>query len=377
MNILVVRFGEIGTKSSHVRRKMIKVLRQRIEDRIENEEIDYNQVSACYSRIIVETCEASEAAEHVSEIPGVSNVSPAYRTEPDIPSIKKEVQKLEIGETFGVDSNRSGRQEFDTQELNTEIGSYIEELTGASVDLDNPATWVEIDVRDKEAYIFKERFEGPDGYPVGTQGSYAALVSGGIDSPVAAYRMMVRGADIVPIYFYNKPVAAEDHLLRFKSSVRELKRYNPSKDWEFYRVDMEEVNETLLGIDRGRMVVHRMVMIKVAEKIAEREGLQGVVTGESLGQKSSQTALNIELTSSTVSKPVLRPLLTESKNSIVEQAKEIDTFEKAEVDSACRSMSPENPATSINEGDLEVLKSKVDVEKMTETALRNSEKTNF
>lgn len=374
MDTVIVRFGEIGTKTSHVRRKIIDILRQRIQDVLEHQSIRFEKTSSSYDRILIEKTDASKAAKAVSGIPGVANTSPVCRTNPDIEKIKQGAENLEIGDSFGVKSNRSGEQDFDTQELNIKLGAHIEDITGASVDLDNPDTWVEVDVREDEAYLFTERFKGPDGYPVGTQGEYAALISGGIDSPVAAYKMMTRGAEITPVYFYNKPIAAEDHLLRFKQAVRELEKYHPSKKWFVYIVDMGDVNKKLLELDRGRMVLHRIIMFRVAERIAEEEGLEGIVTGESLGQKSSQTSENMEVTSSETAKPILRPLITESKNSIVEEARRIDTFRNAEIASACKTLSPDNPATSLSEKDLNRLKSRIDIDEMVEKAFSNTEK---
>ncbi len=374
MNTVIVRYGEIGTKSGHVRNKMTHVLLQRIQDILNYKELEYTKVSSKYGRIFIDTKEALKAAKLVSKVPGVSTASPAYRAEPSIDSLKQKSEELEVGETFGVDTNNAGKHSFGSQEVNIQLGSHIEQVKGAEVDLDNPDTLVEVDIREESAYIFTQRFQGPDGYPVGTQGDYAALISGGIDSPVAAYRLMTRGADIVPIYFYNKPIAAEDHFLRFKASINHLKKYNPSKDWYGYKVDMEEVNKQLMDVERGRMVLYRKIMFRTAEKIAEKEGLKGILTGESLGQKSSQTSSNLEKTSSSISKPVLRPLLTSPKKNIVQQARKIGTFEEASIDSACSTLSPESPATSIKEEDLRELEKTVDIDKQVEKALEATEK---
>lgn len=374
MNTVLVRYGEIGTKSRHVRNNMLEVLRQRVADRLKYEGIEYEKISAKYGRVIVKTGSVSQTVENIKYLPGVKSVSPCIKTSSDIEYIKQATDSLEITGTFGVATNRAGEHGFDSQDVNIEVGSYIEDSTGCSVDLDNPDTLVEVDVRKENAYIFTERFEGPNGYPVGFQGEYATLISGGIDSPVAAYEIMTRGADIVPIYFYNAPIAAEDHFLRFKSSVDCLKRFHPSKDWYGYRINMEEVNRRLIEVERGRMVIHRRIMFKVAERIAEKEGLDGVVTGESLGQKSSQTSINLSNTSSKISKPILRPLITWNKQDIVDKAKDLGTFEQAEVDSACRSMAPDTPATSIRASELQNLEDRIDLESLMEIAFENIEK---
>lgn len=374
MNRVLVRFGEIGTKSEPVRGKMLNVLRQRVENRLKYEDIEYENVPRHQGRIIVETEDAEKAAEVIAEVPGVASTSPAVRCDPDIESMKEAAEEFEIGETFGVSANRAGDHEFTSQDVGVELGGFIEQKTGSSVDLDNPDTLVEADIRDENAYVFTERFEGPNGLPVGAAEPVAALVSGGIDSPVAAYEVMTRGCSILPVYFYNKPIAAEDHLLRLKSVLKKLERFHPSKDWYFYLVDMEEVNNELMEVERGRMLIHRQIMFRVSEKIAEEEGLEALVTGEALGQKSSQTPSNLALTSSVVDKPIFRPLVSSEKESIVERAKTIGSYEYASINSACSTLSPDNPATSMKKQQLDQLKRKAGFEELVETAFKSAEK---
>lgn len=373
MDHLLVRYGDIGTKSAPVRGRMLKVLRQRIEDRLEYEEENHASVTNMNGRIIVKDVRP-EAAHHLAELPGVTSVSPVKELDAEIESLRKSAKDVEIGESFGVDTNRSGEHEFSSMEVNREVGSAVEEASGASVDLDEPETWIKFDIRGDKAFMYTESFDGPSGIPAGSSGSLAALISGGIDSPVASYEAMVRGSDIVPIYFYNKPIAAGDHLIRFKSSASKLKRFHPSKNWEAYIVDMEEVNEELMDIGRGRMLLHRYIMFKIAEKICKEENLEGIVTGEALSQKSSQTSSNMRNTSSATDLPIHRPLLTRGKAEITEKAREIGTFENASIDSACRTMAPESPATRMSKSDFERLKRRVDVEELVEKAFHNASK---
>lgn len=373
MEKVIVRFGEIGSKSAQVRGQMLNVLRQRVEDRLDYEGIKYSSVSRIESRILIQTSETEKTTEVVSEIPGVSSCSPVYDTDPSIEAVKEAVTEIEIGDTFGVDTSRSGNHEFDSMDMNQEIGGFIDGNTDAEVDLDEPDTWINIDLREDRAFIYTDTFEGPDGFPVGSQGEMAALISGGIDSPVAAYRVMARGADITPIYFYNKPIAAEDHLLRFRSVLNELERFNPAKKWKYFVVDMEEINQDLMEFGSGRMILHRRLMFRIAERIAEEEGLDGIVTGESLGQKSSQTAINMKRTTGAVDLPVHRPLLTETKSEITEKAREIGTIEQSNIKSACTTLSPENPATELKKDQLEELEQKIDTEKLVEKAVKNAE----
>jgi thiamine biosynthesis protein ThiI len=374
MEHVLVRYSDIGTKSRHVRNQMRQVLRQRVEDRLEYGGLDYSRVSAEPGRIIVESSESPEVARAVSELPGVASASPAVKTEADLEAMKGASEQFDCGESFGIEANRAGEHGFDSQDIKRELGAHFQELTGAEVDLDEPDTLLEVDVREDDAYLFTGRFQGPGGLPVGTQDPVAMLISGGIDSPVAAFEMMKRGADIFPIYFYNRPIAAEDHLMRFEASLEKLRRFHPGKKWEYYVVDMEEVNQELMELGRGRMVVHRIVMFRAAEKLAEMEGLNGIATGEALGQKSSQTTRNLDLTSSMVESAVFRPLLSWNKEDITGRAREIGTYEEAKIASACRTMAPEQPATRLSEKDFDELRRQVDIDALVETAVEAAEK---
>lgn len=368
MPVAVARYGEIGTKSGKVRSDLTSVLRQRIENALEYEGLDFNKVYIKEERVVAELENTDEGKDLIKLLPGVKSVSPAMKTSADLSKIKEATEKFEYGKTFGVDPN-TGKTDVKSTRIAEEVGSHIEDKKGSTVDLDNPDTLLRVDMRSKEAYVYTSKEKGPGGFPAGTNGKYLSLISGGIDSPVAAYRMMTRGADIHPIYFYNRPIAAEDHMMRFEAALNPLKKFFPSKKWEATIIDMEDVNETLMKQGRGRMVMHRAVMFKVAKKVMRERGLDGVVTGESLGQKSSQTAENLRATSEATEAPVFRPLLSRNKNSISQEARRIGTFEEAKVNSACRSLSPSEPATKLKQEEIEEINRLIREKNLVEKAI--------
>lgn len=372
MDRVLVRWGEIGTKSRPVKGRMINQLRNRIEERLDFEGFN-PAIESISGRLVVHTDSPQVAADAIGELPGVASTSPAIGCDPTVETITEASDALAIGDTFGVDAHVAVDHPFDSPELNDRVGSRIEERTGTAVDLDDPDTWVEIDVRQSAAYLFTRRVEGPDGFPVGSQRPLGALISGGIDSPVAAYQVMTRGADIEPIYFYNRPFASEDHLARFEAALGKLVRINPAKDWGYHLVDLAEQNERLLEIGRGRMLLHRRLMFGVAERIATKAGLAGLVTGESIGQKSSQTTANLEVTTADTGLPVHRPLLTWSKNEITRVARELGTFEAASIPSACRSLAPDSPATTMAPTEVDALADEIDLETLVESAYETAE----
>ena len=370
----MARYGEIGIKSKSVRKRMVALLEKRIRQKLDRQGVEYEFLDKIQGRIVIKTPHSADVSKRIAEVPGVVSTSPTILTGIDMESIRIASDRMEIIGDFGVRVNRSIAHEKTSGEIEKDIGERIQNRTKASVNLRDPNTWVEIDIREKYSFIFSERNRGSGGFPVGSEGALAALISGGIDSPVASYEVMTRGCDITPIYFYNRPIASEDHIARFEEVLRILTKFHPAKRWHYYIVDMEEVNTQLLEIERGRMILHRMVMFRIAEEIAVKNGLNGIVTGEAIGQKSSQTPENIAVTSSEVRLPILRPLLTRRKEDIVEAAKKIGTFELANMKSACSAFAPSNPATAMKMGEIELLKERVNFEELVETAKKNIEK---
>ncbi|MFP4038585.1 MAG: tRNA sulfurtransferase [Candidatus Nanohaloarchaea archaeon] len=365
---LVVRYSEIHKKQGNVRKRFVQTLRQRVQDKLEFEGLYYGKVAVKPGRITVE--DTVRDSRVVAELPGVKSCSIAEKTGPEIEEVKKAFP-LDFNTSFGVRINLRGLEDS-SQDWEEEIGSFVQQETGEEVDLEDPGIWLKAEVTEDHAHVFtsEDSFEGPGGLPAGVEGKVLSMISGGIDSPVAAFEALKRGLDVTPIYFYDRPYAAEDHLARFEAVVRELKRFHPGKDWSYILVDMEEVNKALSSVEKGRMVLHRRAMFKVAERVREERGLDGTVTGESFNQKSSQTPRNLFASSRDL--PVFRPLLNENKVDIQEQACRIGTFEHSKIDSACKKMVPDSPATSMDPERLEELEKYIGLERLVEQAFESS-----
>ena len=372
---VLVRFGEIGSKKGHVRSEMSEMLRARVEEKLESLDLSYSKVSRIQGRIIIrEVQNAEKIAEIISWLPGVSSTSPCVTKGVDKDDFFSTIRDIELSNcSFGVRCNVS-TDKFSGSGLEEEIGSMVlEENEGLSVDLDDPDVWVNVEVREIESFVFVETIEGVDGLPVGSQDKLGMCLSGGIDSPVAAFLTMKWGSNIYPIYFYNKPLSAEDHKLRLEEVINKLEEFHPGKDWSYILVDFEKINDILLNqVNRGRMVIHRILMFKVAEKICEQIGLDGFVTGESVGQKSSQTVSNLCFTSSKINSTIFRPLTGYNKNEVIDLAKDIGTFDLSTVDSACRSLSPEKPLTKAPKYEYEEFCKDHDVEELVRSAVEKS-----
>jgi thiamine biosynthesis protein ThiI len=377
MDHVIARYGEIGVKSKGVRKRMIALLKKRIKQSLEYHGMEHEFLEKVQGRIVIKIEHAEEASAIVAEIPGVVSASPAIRTTPVLESIKKASDNIDIKEDFGVRVNRVGNCGETSGNIERIVGERVQKRSNAKVNLKNPETWIEIDVREEHAFIFSKKDLGCGGFPIGSEGALATLISGGIDSPVAAYEVMTRGCDITPIYFYNRPIASEDHIARVEEVLKILARFHPLKRWYYYRIDMQEANTKLMTIERGRMVLHRMIMFRIAEEIALKENLNGIVTGEAIGQKSSQTPENMAVTSAEIRLPVLRPLLTKRKEEIVESAKKIGTFESSMIKSACATMAPRKPATSMKKEEIDILKEKINFEELICSTGKTIERVSF
>ncbi len=356
---VLVRHGEIGTKSGQVQRKMEGLLRDNIAALLADRGID-DPVERQYSRLYVHTDEdhVEMATEAATDAFGVVSASPATTTAPTLAAIRETLAETArehyTGGTYAVEARRAGSAEahpFSSDDIEAEGGKAVwDAAEGAgvepAVDLEDPDLTLCVECRPEEAFVFLDRREGPGGLPVGTQEPLVALVSGGIDSPVAAWEAMRRGCRVHPLYVDLGDYGGPDHRLRAEATVSDLRAYAPNFELTL-RVAPggEAVDRLVAAMDSGRMLGLRRFMFRVAEGVAEEVGAAGIVTGEAIGQKSSQTSANLRVTGAVTDLPVHRPLVTMDKTDITERAREIGTFEEATIPVGCNRVAPDNPAT--------------------------------
>jgi thiamine biosynthesis protein ThiI len=360
MDCVVVRYGELGTKGRSVRRRMEEQLRSNVAAALEAAGVA-GTVERTDGRLVVHGTDPHAAAAAAS-LPGVVSASPAREVEPAADAIYDAMVDLAAARdgTFDSYAVRASRARddhpFTSPELEREGGAAVGEAVDAGVDLEAPDVTFEADVRPDTAYVFDERLDGPGGLPVGTQAPLVALVSGGIDSPVAAFEAMRRGSPVIPMYVDLGDFGGVDHRARAVAACERLADRAPNHDLRPYVVDGGGTLASLADrVDRGRMLSVRRYFFAVAEGIAEREDAAGVVTGEALGQKSSQTARNLQVTSAAVELPVHRPLLSMDKPDITALARDLGTYEDAEIPAGCNRLVPDHPETDGRlEGLLEV-----------------------
>jgi len=326
-NTVIVRYGEIWTKSEVTRRKMESILLENIKRVLSDTGYEIRRGRG---RIYIDTEEAEAAADKLSRVFGVVSVSPAITTSKELEAIQetaKALAKLKVKKSmsFAVRVHRSDKSfPWRSIELERKIGSVIKSITGASVDLSNPDLTIGIEISDK-AYVFDQTYDGPGGLPYGSQGKAVVLFSGGIDSPVAAWLMARRGLSLDFLFINPGLPEPEANALEIASLLRER--------WyirgEFYVADVPDLILQIAGeVKEGlRQVVLKRFMYRIGEKLASEIGALAIVTGESLGQVSSQTLRNLCVIEEAVRIPVLRPLIGMNKDDSIKLARRIGTYD--------------------------------------------------
>lgn len=353
---VVVRDGDLNTKSESVRRSMEQRLIGNVSALLEARGIEA-EVEYRRTRPLVQTDEASveAATDGVTDAFGVVSASPARQVPPErdaiVDALAETASERYDDGTYAVSVRRAHKEHpFTSQELAEEGGTAVAEAVAdrfePAVDLDDPDLTFFVEVREDVAFLFLEKRSGPGGLPLGSQAPLVALVSGGIDSPVAAFEAMRRGSPIVPIYARLGEFGGPDHEARAIETIRCLAGYAPNYDLRPYVLDVGETLSDLADrMDEGRMLAFRRLLFRAAEVIAEREGAKGIVTGEAVGQKSSQTATNLAVTDPATTLPIHRPLSTRDKYEIEERAREIGTYDDSTIPVGCDRFAPSQPLT--------------------------------
>ncbi|AIF69389.1 thiamine biosynthesis protein ThiI [Palaeococcus pacificus DY20341] len=337
-NCIIVRYGEIGTKSAQTRRWFENILVNNIREALVSEEVDYKKIEAKKGRIFVKTNKAEKGVEILKRVFGIVSLSPATEVDAELEKInktaltlfRKRKRKLELEEPkFRVTVRRITKEfPLKTPELQAKVGEFILEKEPSQVDLHDYDIEIGIELMDGKAYIFTEKIRGFGGLPIGTQGKVVALLSGGIDSPVATFLMMKRGCEVIPLHVYM----GEQTLKKVRLIWSQLKKYGYGGKAELIVIKPKEREKILqklkeLKKENYTCVFCKFMMVKNADKIAREFGAKGIVMGDSLGQVASQTPENMYIASQASDLPIYRPLIGMDKEEIVKIAKEIGTFE--------------------------------------------------
>jgi len=381
--VILLKLGEVALKGLN-RRAFEDVLLKNIRRRLKD--AGKFTVSSLQSTIYVtpedEEADMDLAEERCSKVFGVVGYTRAGEAEKDLGKICEKAAEylrddLETISAFKVECKRSDKKfPYKSPEISAEVGAYLlEKFPHLTVNVHEPNLTVRVEIRESCAYVHADAKPGAGGIPVGTGGKAAILISGGLDSPVAAWQMAKRGVELTAIHFASPPYTSE---LAHEKVVRLLRKVSEYAG----RIKMITVNFTKLQEairdncqeDLGTVILRRF-MLKAAERIAKDEGCSALITGESLGQVASQTIQAIACTDAVASMPVFRPLIGMDKSEIVKLAYRIDTYDISiePYEDCCTIFTPKHPRTRPILHFVEDAEKAIDGEALLSEALQNVE----
>jgi thiamine biosynthesis protein ThiI len=278
--------------------------------------------------------------------------------------------------SFRIEARRSSKVfPHTSMEINQRVGAYVKEMSGARVDLENPHRTCWIEIVETFALIYTERLQGPGGLPSGTSGRVLVLLSGGIDSPVAAWKMIKRGCRASFVHFHSFPYTNKESQEKAKQNAAVLAQFQLRS--KIYLVPFADIQRHIMvGTPAElRVILYRRYMLRLAEQIAQREEARLLVTGDSVGQVASQTVENIDVISRAVGMPIVRPLIGDDKVEIIDLARRIGTYEiSIQPDQDCCSLFvPKHPETRAHLQEIEQAEQRLDVKDAMKQAIQNTE----
>ncbi len=353
MNRVVVHYHEVALKRGN-RPAFVGRLIDNIGAALRGTGV--RRVRAAPGRIVVHLGPQAnwvEISRRLQWVFGIANYSLAWRSKRQIDAITATALAAVDGRRFASFAVRTKRADkgfpLPSPEISRIVGSAVRASSGATVDLERPELAIHIEVLPREAFVAVERLPGAGGLPVGSSGTVLALLSGGIDSPVAACRMMRRGCQVEFVHFHGAPYQDRSSRDKAEELVRILTRYQLRS--RLHLVAFGEIQRQIVTLVRRpyRVVLYRRMMLRIAEALATSIGAGALVTGESLGQVASQTLANLTAVQEATALPVLRPLVGMDKAEITAQAEAIGTYETSiqPDQDCCQLFVPRHPTTSM------------------------------
>ncbi len=371
---ILVHYAEIGLKGKN---------RNFFEDtlvfNIQNA-LPEAQVIKKRGRVVVIPGNKNHAIEVLKRVCGIAYFSPALIIPSSLEVIEKRVPEIveELSfETFRVTVKRSDKRfSISSGELAGRLGERIQNRMKKDVDLENPELNCHVEITPEETYVYFSKIKGVGGLPVGTSGKVAALLSGGIDSPVASFRMMKRGMKNIFIHFHAYPSTSKESIKKTEEVVKTLSSFQGGA--VLYLVPFDEVQKEIMlnTREKFRVLLYRRFMVSIGSRIAEKEKARALVTGESLGQVASQTIENMTVTDDGSELPVLRPLLGYDKEEIIKEAKGLGTYETSILpeEDCCVRFLPKNPETRGSVPEIRKEEENLEKERMIKKAIESSER---
>ncbi len=373
---VICHYSEIGIKKgkrSFFEKKLISNIRSILPDK------SFSSIKKVSGRVVVnlkDEADTKDLKERLKKVFGIGYFVFCEEVDSDIDKIKKKAIELMRDKkgSFRVTTKRSFKFfPLNSQQISQEVGGFIFQNLNLEVDLKNFENQLFIEVTDSGSFLYFDKILGYGGLPVSSSGKGILLLSGGIDSPVAGFKMMKRGLHMDFIHFHAYPLVSNDSIKKAEKLFSVLKKYSPRS--KLFLIPFVEIQKKIrLEIPEGlRIIFYRRMMLNIAEKVAQSQNAQTLVTGESLGQVSSQTLSNIAVTEKATDMLIFRPLIGENKEEIIKLARKIETYDISILpdQDCCTLFNPRNPRTNSDIDEVIKLEKKLDIENLKGDCLKN------
>jgi len=383
MTSVIVHYQEIALKGRNrpwFVARLVRSLREATRD------LDVKDIKALMGRIELVLGPAATwdtVRDRIATVFGVGNFSRAGRAPLDVDAIAAEILK-DLGPddpaTFRVSARRADKRfPLTSPQIEREVGGRIKEARGWTVNLDEPALTIHVEALSHEAFYSFGKERGPGGLPVGASGRVACLLSGGIDSPVAAWRMMRRGCRVLFVHFHSYPILSRASQEKVRELAQSLARFQFRS--RLFLVPFGEIQQrvVLAVAPPLRVVIYRRLMMQIAERIARNNRALALVTGEVVGQVASQTLENMATIGSVVTLPVLRPLVGMDKEEITAEAIRLGTYPVSIIpdQDCCTLFTPKHPATKARPSDVARAEAALPIDEIVEQAAASASEELF
>jgi thiamine biosynthesis protein ThiI len=374
MNSFVIHYQEIALKGKNrpwFLGRLVRNLRRAVSD------LDVTAVNSLMGRIEIVLgpgADPGQVGQRIGRTFGIANYSHAGRATQDLAQIADAVL-TDLGDrtcrSFRVSARRADKRfPMPSPQIEREIGGRIKTAKGWRVDLENPELVIHVEMLTRDSFYFFGKERGAGGLPTGTAGRVACLLSGGIDSPVAAWRMMKRGCAATFIHFHSYPILSRASIDKARQLVKVLTEYQQHS--RLYLVAFGDIQQQVLLSVPGpmRVVIYRRLMLRIAERIARDRHAQALITGDVVGQVASQTLENLAVVGNVATLPIFRPLIGMDKEEITAEAQRLGTYPISIIQDqdCCTLFTPRNPVTRGRLRDVEAAERVLPVEELVARA---------